>query len=79
MNTGPRGLTERIAIVSGMVGALFFIAAITLMLTTAPIIIAAVCLPIGFVGLLLGIGLTLYLRRGVAGDSWPRSGRNAPR
>lgn len=79
MNSGARGLTERIAIISGMVGGLFLIAAITLMLTTAPIMAAAICLPIGFVGLLLGIGLTLYLRRGVAGDTWPRSGRKAPR
>ena len=49
------------------------------MLTPAPIIASAICLPIGLVGLVLGILLALYLRRGVAADSWPRSGRGAPR
>jgi hypothetical protein len=79
MKSERRRLTERAAIVSGMVGGVLLVAAVTLMLTTAPIILSAVCLPIGFGLLLLGIVLTLALRRGVAADTWPRSGRKAPR
>jgi uncharacterized membrane protein len=79
MKLEQRRIWERVAIISGMVGGLFFVAALTLMLTTAPIMASALCLPIGFIGLLFGIMLTLYLRRGVAADSWPRSGRKAPR
>ncbi|MCU1527207.1 MAG: hypothetical protein JWP75_970 [Frondihabitans sp.] len=79
MKLEQRRIWERVAIISGMIGGLFFVAALTLMLTTAPIIASALCLPIGFIGLLFGIMLTLYLRRGVSGDSWPRSGRKAPR
>jgi hypothetical protein len=79
MKLEQRRIWERVAIISGLVGGLFFVAALTLMLTTAPIMASALCLPIGFVGLLFGIMLTLYLRRGVAGESWPRSGRKAPR
>jgi hypothetical protein len=79
MQPDHRHVWERVAIISGMIGGLFFVAALTLMLTTAPIMASAVCLPIGFVGLVFGILLTLYLRRGVAADTWPRSGRRAPR
>jgi hypothetical protein len=79
MKLEQRRIWERVAIISGMIGGLFFVAALTLMLTTAPIMASALCLPIGFIGLLFGIMLTLYLRRGVEADSWPRSGRRAPR
>lgn len=79
MKTEQRTVLERIAITSGLVGGAFLLAAFTIMLTPAPIIASAICLPIGLVGLVLGILLALYLRRGVAADSWPRSGRGAPR
>lgn len=79
MKPERRQIWERIAIISGMIGGLFFVAALTLMLTTAPIMASAICLPIGFVGLLFGILLALGLRRGVASDTWPRSGRKMPR
>lgn len=79
MKSERRRVWERIAIVSGMVGGLLLVAALTLMLTPAPIVASAVCLPVGLVGLVFGIVLTLSLRRGVADDSWPRSGRKAPR
>ncbi|KQQ25801.1 MULTISPECIES: hypothetical protein [unclassified Frondihabitans] len=79
MKSERRRITERIAIVSGLVGGFFLVVAFTLMLTTAPIVASAICLPVGLAGLVLGIGLALLLRRGVAADTWPRSGRNAPR
>lgn len=79
MKSARRHITERVAIVSGLVGGLFLLIAFTLMLTTAPIVASAICLPVGVVGLVVGIGLALLLRRGVAADTWPRSGRNAPR
>jgi hypothetical protein len=79
MKSEHRRVWERIAITSGMLGGLFFVAALTLMLTSAPILASAICLPVGFVGLVGGILLALYLRRGVAADTWPRSGRKASR
>ncbi|AMM19885.1 hypothetical protein AX769_06605 [Frondihabitans sp. PAMC 28766] len=79
MKTEHRRVWERIAIISGMVGGLFLVGAFTLMLTTAPIMASAICLPVGFVALVFAILLALYLRRGVAAESWPRSGRKAPR
>jgi hypothetical protein len=79
MKTEHRRVWEHTAIIAGFVGGVFLVAAFTLMLTTAPIIATAICLPIGLVGLVFGILLALLLRRGVAADSWPRSGRNAPR
>jgi hypothetical protein len=74
-----RRIWERVAIISGMIGGALFVAALTLMLTPAPVMASAICLPIGFVGLLFGISLTLFLRRGVAADTWPRSGRKTSR
>ncbi|GAA4673442.1 hypothetical protein [Frondihabitans cladoniiphilus] len=79
MNDSRRRIGERVAITSGLVGGALLVIAFTLMLTPAPILLSAVALPIGFVGLVFGIVLALYLRRGVAADSWPRSGRKAQR
>lgn len=79
MKTTQRQVWERVAIVSGLVGGVFLVVAFTLMLTPAPILASAIALPIGFAGLVFGILLALWLRRGVAADSWPRSGRRAPR
>lgn len=79
MKSTQRQVWERVAIVSGLMGGVFLVAAFTLMLTSVPIIVSAVALPIGFAGLVFGILLALWLRRGVAADSWPRSGRRAPR
>jgi hypothetical protein len=62
-----------------MIGGLFLISALTLMLTTAPLVASAICVPVGFVGLLFGILLALALRPRVGADTWPRSGRRAPR
>jgi hypothetical protein len=79
MKPEQRRAWEKVAIASGMIGGVLLIAAFTLLLTTAPILAAAICLPVGFGGLLLGIVLALLLRRGVAADTWPRSGRNVSR
>jgi uncharacterized membrane protein (DUF485 family) len=79
MKTEHRRAWEHTAIIAGFIGGLFLLAAFTLMMTSAPIMATAVCLPIGFVALVFAILLALYLRRGVAADTWPRSGRNAPR
>ncbi|RKR75420.1 hypothetical protein [Frondihabitans australicus] len=79
MKTSARRVWERVAIVSGLIGGAFLVASFTLLLTPAPVIATAVTLPIGFAGLVFGILLALWLRRGVAADSWPRSGRRVPR
>lgn len=79
MSPRSRRVLERVAIVSGLAGGAFLVGAFTLMLTTAPLLAPAICLPIGVVGLVFGIALALFLRRGVAADTWPRSGRKAPR
>jgi len=79
MKSEHRRAWERAAIISGMAGGFFLVAALTLMLTTAPIMASAICLPVGLAGLLFGILLALYLRRGVDADTWPRSGRRSPR
>jgi len=77
--TSSRRFWERFAVVLAAVGGVFFIAALTVMMTPAPVIVVAVLLPIGLAALVIGIALTLILRRGVAADTWPRSGRKVAR